>query len=719
MEDKASETGKRAQSGPRREVPAWVRPLLRVWPAIGGRPNEGDEEEEGHLGIRLTYDLKDTLTDSRFVGLWRMATGFRKIYILAVLAAGLAALSRSAVFYLLRYFVDDVLANTDLQWQIPWLAAGVIVLALLQGLFSFGMGRLAAQTAEGVARRLRNYLYDQIQRLTFTYHDTMQTGELIQRATSDVDTLRRLFQDQLIGIGRTGLLFLVNVSALALLHGWLALLSIPVLPVAAVASFFFFRRMETVFESYQSQDAVVSNRLQERLTGVRVVKAFARQSYEIERFEEENWEKYRRGVKIANLHTMFWPIVEILTGGQVLFAMYMASMMVLDGGISIGTYIAFIGLLSSTVWNVQGIGRLVAHVSTGLVSLNRVQEIIRQDREELDDGSVPTKQGLRGALQFKNVQFAYETPAAEESGGAKDGKTANKVKAANKVLQETRRRAFAERGYVLRDINFDVEPGQVIGLLGATGSGKSSLVNLLPRFYDYSGGNIILDGEELRNYARGFLRSQIGIVQQEPFLFSTTIRNNITYGLVRDVSDEEMEAAARAAAIHDVVQTFPKGYDTMVGERGVTLSGGQKQRVTIARTLLKDPAILLLDDATSSVDTETDATIRAALSRLMQGRTTFIIAHRVQSVMAADQILVMEAGRIIQRGRHNELVSQPGVYRQVYELQVQVEADLEREIADVVESAEVKLNGLEEGLRTPDENGAPPESEIPHTVSKG
>ena len=218
-------------------------------------------------------------------------------------------------------------------------------------------------------------------------------------------------------------------------------------------------------------------------------------------------------------------------------------------------------------------------------------------------------------------------------------------------MQETRRRAFAERGYVLRDINFDVQPGQVIGLLGATGSGKSSLVNLLPRFYDYSGGNITLDGEELRAYARGFLRSQIGIVQQEPFLFSTTIRNNITYGLGRDVSEEEMEAAARAAAIHDVVQTFPKGYDTLVGERGVTLSGGQKQRVTIARTLLKDPAILLLDDATSSVDTATDATIRAALSRLMQGRTTFIIAHRVQSVMTADQILVMEAGRIYPAGQ--------------------------------------------------------------------
>ncbi len=697
MNDNASESG--------RSIPSR--------PPQGFRPEENDQEEMDDKGIRLAYDLKDTLTDNRFVGLWRMATGFRTIYIIAVVAAGLAALSRSAVFYLLRYLVDDVLMGSGSQWRIPWVAAGIIALALLQGFFSFGMGRLAAETAEGVTRRLRNYLYDHIQRLTFTYHDTMQTGELIQRATSDVDTLRRLFQDQLIGIGRTGLLFLVNLTALALLHGWLALLSIPLLPVISVASFFFFRRMTTVFESYQSQDAAVSNRLQERLTGVRVVKAFARQSYEIDRFEEENWEKYRRGVQIAKLHTLFWPVVETLTGGQLLFGMYMASRLALNGEITVGTYVAFTGLLIATIWPVQGIGRLVAHVSTGLVSLTRVQEIIRQEREELEEGSAPKDKRLRGALQFRNVQFAYESPASEEDDEAKKGKETNLDP------QETRRRAFAERGYVLRDINLTVKPGQVVGLLGATGSGKSSLVNLLPRFYEYSGGSITLDGAELREFSRGFLRGQIGIVQQEPFLFSTTIRNNISYGVGRDVSDEELEAAARAAAIHDVVQTFPKGYDTLVGERGVTLSGGQKQRVTIARTLLKDPAILLMDDATSSVDTETDAAIRAALQRLMQGRTTFIIAHRVQSVMTADQILVMESGRIIQRGSHDELVAQPGVYRQIFELQVQIEADLEREIAAVVEAAEEKLDGIEKGQPLLQANGSPSESEIPHSVTKG
>ena len=396
---------------------------------------------------------------------------------------------------------------------------------------------------------------------------------------------------------------------------------------------------------------------------------------------------------MANLHSAFWPLVELLSGAQILFGVYMASMMALNGEITLGVYIAFIGLLAATIWPVQGIGRLVAHLSTGLVSLNRVQEIIRQEREQLEEGGAPASARLRGALQFRQVQFAYEAPPARE------GEEEKRVKGADQRVRAARRRAFAARGYILRDIDLDVQPGQVIGLLGATGSGKSSLVNLLPRFYDYSGGRITLDGVELRAYGRGHLRSQIGIVQQEPFLFSTTIRNNIAYGLGREVSDGEVEAAARAAAIHDVILNFPKGYDTLVGERGVTLSGGQKQRVTIARTLLKDPAILILDDATSSVDTETDAAIRAALRRLMEGRTTFIIAHRVQSIMAADLIVVMEAGRIVQRGSHSELVSQPGIYRKIFELQGQIEADLEREIAEIVEVTEEKLNGRTDGRR--------------------
>jgi ATP-binding cassette subfamily B protein len=246
---------------------------------------------------------------------------------------------------------------------------------------------------------------------------------------------------------------------------------------------------------------------------------------------------------------------------------------------------------------------------------------------------------------------------------------------------------------VLKNISFRCEPGQVVALLGSTGSGKTSLVNLLPRFYEYNGGSLTLDGVELNEYPRHFLRRQIGIVEQEPFLFSRTIRENITYGVGREVSDEEGEAAAQAAAIHDVILSFPTGYDTLVGEKGVTLSGGQKQRVAIARTLLKDPRILILDDATSSVDTETESEIREAMERLMQGRSTFIIAHRIQSVMSADLILVLDGGRIVQRGTHDELMTQDdGIYRRIYDVQARIEDEMEKEIgqtSEVWETSEV------------------------------
>jgi ATP-binding cassette subfamily B protein len=282
------------------------------------------------------------------------------------------------------------------------------------------------------------------------------------------------------------------------------------------------------------------------------------------------------------------------------------------------------------------------------VSYGRVIDIIRENREPLDTGAHRPVDHVRGEVVFDDVSFEY-LPGEP----------------------------------VLHNISFRAEPGQTIALLGSTGSGKTSLVNLLPRFYEYTSGKLTIDGVDLKDYPRDFLRRQIGIVQQEPFLFSTTIRENITYGLGREVSDEEVEAAARAAAVHDVILTFPKGYQTIVGERGVTLSGGQKQRVALARTLLKDPRILMLDDSTSSVDTETEADIRAALRRLMQGRTSFIIAHRVQSLMTADLILVLDKGRIVQRGTHAELMAEPGIYRQVYEVQARIEDELEKEVAGV------------------------------------
>ena len=582
-------------------------------------------------------------------------TGFRLKYLGAVLSLGIAATSKTATYLLLRYFADQILDQTNsgsfspesIQ-LLPLIALGFVGLALFEGGFSFMSGRLAALTAEGVTLRLRNYLYDHLQRLSFTYHDQTQTGDLIQRSTSDVDALRRFFTDQAIGVGRIILLFVVNFAALLYLNWQLALISVVVVPLIIIISYFFFRKISKAYEAYQEQEATLSTTLQENLTGVRVVKAFARQAYERDKFEKDNWEKYLRGRRLLLLHSAFWPISDILCGAQMLGGFTIAALMAINGSITVGTYLAYAGMVIWLIWPLRNLGRLIVQTSTGLVSYSRVMEIIKQEREPLTEGTHQPANDVRGEIIFRHVDFEYEA-----------------------------------NNPILKDISFHCEPGQTIALLGSTGSGKTSLANLLPRFYEYTGGSLTLDGIELNTYPRHFLRRQIGIVEQEPFLFSRTIRENITYGVDRVVSQEEIEAAAYAAAIHDVILKFPDGYNTLIGEKGVTLSGGQKQRVAIARTLLKDPKILILDDATSSVDIETEAAIRSALENLMKDRTSFIIAHRVQSVMNADLILVMDKGRIFQRGTHAELMAQDGIYRYIFEIQTRIEIELEEEIASV------------------------------------
>ncbi|MAT40956.1 MAG: ABC transporter [Anaerolineaceae bacterium] len=596
----------------------------------------------------LNYDLKNVISKNRFKGLWRLMTGYHHKYVGAALSLGLAAAAKTSTYLLLRYFVDAYFVNNNATVSLPVIALGFIGLAVFEGGFSFLSGKLAAETAEGSTKRLRDYLYDHIQHLTYSYHDKMQTGELIQRATSDVDALRRFFADQAIGVGRIIILFLINFVMILTINVKLAFISIVVVPIVVLISIWFFKRVSKAYEDYQEQDAVVSTILQENLSGVRVVKAFARQDYETNKFEKDNWKKFVLGKKLLLMHSLFWPISDIICGAQMLTGFLVGATFAINGEITVGTYLAYAGMIIWIIWPMRNLGRLIVQMSTGLVSFGRVLEIIKQVREPLDEGNVNGNTALKGAITFKNVGFKYE-----------DGQN------------------------VLEEINFDAKPGQVIALLGSTGSGKTSLVNLLPRFYDYSAGNILLDGIELTEYPRRFLRENIGIVEQEPFLFSRTIAENITYGVNSKVSQEDIEEAARMAAVHDVITTFPKGYKTLVGEKGVTLSGGQKQRVAIARTLLKNPKILIMDDSTSAVDTETEAEIRSALNRLMENRTTFIIAHRIQSIVNADQIIVMDKGRIVQHGKHDELMQQPGIYRKIYDIQTLIEEELEKEVTRV------------------------------------
>ena len=599
------------------------------------------------MSLAKPYNLNEVITGSRLQGLWRMLTGYRLIYLAAIVSVGLSAVARTGFYFLLAYFIDDVLGQEDVLRRLPWVALGFIGLALVQGVFTFFSGQLSARASEGVTLRLRDYLFDHIQRLPFTYHDNMKTGELIQRCTSDVDALRRFYSEEAIGVGRISLLFLVNWIAILSLNVRLGFLSVMLVPIVLLISLWFFKKISVAYERFQEQDAEVSTTLQENLSGVRVVKAFARQQYEADKFEVENLKKFRLGKRLILMHSLYWPFTDILSGFQMLLGFAVGALMAIEGTLTVGEYLAYAGLVIWIIWPIRNLGRLVIQMSTGLVSFERVLAIMRQEREPLLAGEFTPAGDLRGEVVFDNVSFAYEDAP------------------------------------VLHEISFSAAPGQVVALLGSTGSGKTSLVNLLPRFYDYTAGRILLDGVPLTSYPRAYLRRQIGLVQQEPFLFSRTIRENITYGVTRPVSDEEVAEVARAAAVHDVILSFPDGYDTLVGEKGVTLSGGQKQRITIARTLLKDARILILDDAVSSVDTETEATIHDALNRLMANRTTFMIAHRVQSIMHADLILVMDAGRIVQQGTHATLLSRPGPYRRIYELQARIEEEVAEEIAAV------------------------------------
>lgn len=594
------------------------------------------------------YEIKDAIARNRLAGLWRLMTGYRWHYFGAIVTLAIAAISKTGTLLLLGYFVDDLLFRDNIRSIAPLIGLCFIALALVEGSFLYLSGRLSAQTAESVARRLRNYLFDHIQRLSFSYHDRMQTGELLQRSTSDVDAIRRFYVEQGVGIGRIMLLFGVNLAAIMTINVRLAVLSVVVIPVLVVVSIFFFKRVSDRYEAFQEQEAKLSTALQETLSGVRVVKAFARQSYEIEKFEKVNYEQYQRGARLTMMHAYFWPVTDILTGFQMLFGFFVGASMVINGTISVGNYMSYAGMIIWIIFPMRNLGRLIVQLSTGLVSYDRVMEVIKEEREPLREGEAAPVAELKGEVVFENVWFEYDPGVP-----------------------------------VLQNVSFRCLPGQTIALLGSTGSGKTSLVGLLPRFYDYTSGHITLDSVELREFPRRFLRENIGIIEQEPFLFSRSIRENITYSVGRDVSDEEVEIAARAAAIHDVILTFPEGYNTLVGERGVTLSGGQKQRVALARTLLKNPRLLILDDATSSVDMETEAAIRGALRDLMENRTSFIIAHRIQSVMHADLILVFDHGRIVQSGTHAELIEQDGIYRRTYDMQSRIEGELEKELSGV------------------------------------
>ncbi|MCB0129385.1 MAG: ABC transporter ATP-binding protein, partial [Caldilineaceae bacterium] len=493
-----------------------------------------------------------------------------------------------------------------------------------------------------VAYDLRNDFYNAVQRLPFAFHDQAHTGDLMSRATSDTAETERF-----VGIGLMDLLAVVILSAgVIVAMFWedsrLALLAVGPILVLLASTVRFGSIVRPMFKAVQEQMGVLSTNMQESMTGITVVKSFAREPYELQKFDRENDEWFDRRYTVIRTWANNWPFFSFTLAVSTFILLWFGGPQAIAGEITVGSLFAMISYVLMLNGPAQRLGFLVNLAATAGASATRVFEIIDTPIEILDRPDAYTLKEADGRVEFDNVGFAYH-------GG----------------------------NPVLSNVTFHVEPGQTIALIGPTGSGKSTVINLLPRFYDPVEGAVSIDGHDVRELTIASLRSHIGMVLQNPFLFSATIRENIAYGKP-DAGEDEVVAAAKAANAHDFIMRFPEGYDTMVGERGVTLSGGQKQRVAIARALLRNPRILILDDSTSSVDTETEHLIQQALAALMQNRTTFVIAQRLLTLKNADLILVLDHGRIIQRGTHDELLAKPGLYRDIYDLQLRDQEEFQQ-----------------------------------------
>ena len=598
--------------------------------------------------------------------LWKFMKGNRFLYIGSVIAIGLATFISFIWPIVLRVIIDSVIGSKSIQmngWLQPiieflfnllggksilskslWLCSFILVsLTLTRGIFLYLKGKWSAVASESIARNIRDKLYNHLQYLPYDYHVKAKTGDLIQRCTSDVETIRRFLAIQFVEIGRAIFMVGFALSFMLPMNIKMTLIAMMLIPFIFSFALVFFMKVKKAFQLSDESEGRMSSVLQENLTGVRVVRAFARQSHEINKFDKSNCEYRDLTYNLIRLLAWYWSISDFICLIQIGVVLVMGTYFASKGIISLGTLLAFNAYVGMLLWPVRQMGRVLTDLGKSLVSLGRINEILEEPVETFK-GSTP-KSKIHGDIEFNNVYFNYE-----------------------------------ENKPILKNISLKVKQGQTVAILGPTGAGKSSLVHLLPRLYDYQKGSIKIDGIDIKKIDKKVLRKNIGIVLQEPFLFSKTIKENIS--LAKKKSNEaEIFEAARIASVHDVILNFDNSYDTAVGERGVTLSGGQKQRIAIARTVLNDSSILIFDDSLSAVDTETDAVIRKELKKRSQKSTTFIISHRIDTLSEADLILVLDNGELIQTGNHEELISKPGLYRRIWSIQNVLEEELEQEMS--------------------------------------
>lgn len=548
-----------------------------------------------------------------------------------VVMLGITALSLTIPQFI-RWIVDNGMGG-----DLGLLGTAVLALlglTLVKGVLTFFQGRWIEIASQGVAYDLRNALHAKLAALSFSYHDQTESGQLLSRAIQDVERIRFLTGRAVLRLSDALVLLIGTGAALAWMNPRLALLALATVPILAWSAYRFGRQYRPLSLKIQNQLAVVITRLEQSLRGARVVKSFAQEGAEIERFDRDNSRWFALSARAARMESFFTPFIDLISGAGVVLIIWYGGSLVVRGRLSLGEMVAFTTYLGQLVNPIRRFGVIIPALAIAAAAGERIFEILDARSEVSETPDAHPLPPVQGRVRFENVSFAY----------------------------------FG-RHVVLKDISFEAQPGQVIALLGATGSGKTTITNLIPRFYDPASGRITIDGHDIRDVTLASLRDQIGIVLQETTLFAATLRENIAFGCP-DAGDEEIVAAARAAQAHDFILATPHGYDTPVGERGVTLSGGQKQRVAIARALLKNPRILILDDATSSVDTETEQLIQKALHELMRGRTSFVIAQRLSTVRMAALILVLEKGRIAVRGTHEELLRTSGLYADIHDRQL-------------------------------------------------
>ncbi len=573
-----------------------------------------------------------------------------KGYFAAAVAASLATTVLNALTpQIFRFSIDSVLGSdqygylADHLWILSLL---LIAVAVLSGISQYICRSNTAMAGENFAKNIRDALFVHVQKLPMEWHDQNQTGDIIQRCTSDVEVIRNFVVTQLLEVFRTVFLVVTSFMMMLYMNVKLSLVVLAFVPVVVLYSAVFYRLIARRFVDADEAEGELSTVVQENATGVRVVRAFGREKFEMDRFREKNDIFAKLWIRLGTLSGLYWGVGDLITGFQVVAVIVLGTIEAVHGTISVGEFIAFASYNTTLVWPIRGLGRILSDMSKAGVSFERVDYIIRAEeeaytcsgRKEEDRNACVQAQESENAfdIRFEHVNFAYES-----------GKE------------------------VLSDVHFSIPQGHTFGILGGTGSGKSTIVQLLTRLYELEDGQgrICIGGKDIREIPLEQLRKYVGMVLQEPFLYSRTIRENIA-ACAPDASMEEIRRAAKIACVDESIMSFPDGYDTLVGERGVTLSGGQRQRVAIARMLLEKAPILVFDDSLSAVDSETDSLIRKALSDEMEQATVILISHRITTLMGADQILVLNQGRAEEMGTHYELIGKQGIYRRIYEIQM-------------------------------------------------